>query len=29
MNDVHILIEAGTGTNSGTGAFAKVVLGEI
>ncbi len=28
-NDVHILSETGTGTNSGTRAFAKVVLGEI
>jgi hypothetical protein len=28
-NDVHILSETGTGTNNGTGAFAKVVLGEI
>ncbi len=28
-NDVHMLSEAGIGTNGWTGAFAKVVLGEI
>jgi hypothetical protein len=28
-DDVHILNETGIGTNIGTGAFAKVVLGEI
>jgi hypothetical protein len=28
-NDVHILSETGIGTNSGIGAFVKVMLGEI